>query len=145
VQPSLAAENAVTSVQSYPVVTHLIDRLAQWIKKRREFNELHDLDSGEFRRVAHELGLAPGDLDTLVRKGVQGAAELPQMLRALGFDAAAIAKIQPPQMMEMRHACAGCLHKRACSADLAAYTAAANFENYCANANDITLLARAKE
>jgi uncharacterized protein YjiS (DUF1127 family) len=141
----LQRSSAMTSVQPYPVVSHLIDRLGHWIKQRRELNELHDLDSGEFRRMAHELGLAPGDLDMLVRKGVEGAEELPHMLRALGFDEAAIARIQPPQMMEMRHACAGCKHKRACHVDLAAKTAAANYENYCANANDIALLTQAAE
>jgi uncharacterized protein YjiS (DUF1127 family) len=132
-------------IQPYPVVSHLIERLGHWIKQRRELNELHDLDSTEFRRMAHELGLAPADLDTLVRKGAQGAEELPQMLRALGFDEAAIAKIQPPQMMEMRHTCASCAHKRECGNDLAAKTSAANYENYCANAKDIALLARSAE
>jgi hypothetical protein len=70
---------------------------------------------------------------------------LPQLLRALGFDETAIAKIRPPDMMEMRHACTSCAHKRACGTDLAAKTAVANYENYCANANDIALLVRARE
>jgi uncharacterized protein YjiS (DUF1127 family) len=135
----------MTSVQPYPVVSNLIERFGDWIQQRRQLNELSQLDSSEFRRMAHELGLAPSDLDTIVRKGVNSAEELPQMLRALGFKEADIAKIQPPHMMEMRHACAGCAHKRACGADLAAKTAASNYENYCANANDITLLARAAE
>ncbi|MGM4926086.1 hypothetical protein AB7714_24530 [Tardiphaga sp. 1201_B9_N1_1] len=135
----------MTSVQPYPVVSNLIERIGDWLIQRRQLNELGALDSGEFKRMAHELGLAPSDLDTIVRRGVNGAEELPQMLRALGFDEAAIAKIRPPDMMEMRHACASCAHKRACGADLAAKTAAANYENYCANANDITLLARAAE
>jgi uncharacterized protein YjiS (DUF1127 family) len=137
-----AAETAVTAVQPYPIVSNLIDRFGDWLKQRRELNELSELDGAEFRRMAHELGLAPSDLDAIVRKGVNGAEELPQMLRALGFSEAAIAGIQPPQMMEMRHACAGCKHKRACGVDLAAKTAPANYENYCANTNDIALLAQ---
>lgn len=135
----------MTSTQPYPVVSNLIDRLCHWIKQRRELNELNHLDSGEFKRMAHELGLTSGDLDTLVRKGAQGAEELPELLRALGFDEAAIARIQPPVLMEMRHACADCAHKRACRSDLAAHTAAANYENYCANANDIALLSMSRE
>ncbi|WP_371421870.1 DUF6455 family protein [Tardiphaga sp.] len=135
----------MTSVQPYPLVSNFIERLGDWLIQRRQLNELGALDSGEFKRMAHELGLAPSDLDTIVRKGVTGAEELPRMLRALGFDEAAIARIQPPHMMEMRHACASCAHKRACGTHLAAKTAAANYENYCANANDITLLARAAE
>ncbi len=110
----------MTSVQPYPVVSNLIERIGDWLIQRRQLNELGALDSGEFKRMAHELGLAPSDLDTIVRRGVNGAEELPQMLRALGFDEAAIAKIRPPDMMEMRHACASCAHKQACGADLAA-------------------------
>jgi hypothetical protein len=133
-------EIAMTPAQPYPVVSYLIDQLGDWLKQRRQLNELNELDRGEYRRMAHELGLTPSDLDALVRRGVDGASELPQMLRALGFDEAAINKIAPPQMMEMRHACAGCAHKHACHVDLAAKTAAANYEDYCANANEITLM-----
>lgn len=133
----------MTPAQPYPVVSYLIDQLGDWLKQRRQLHELGELDRGEYRRMAQELGLTPGDLDALVRRGVDGASELPQMLRALGFDEAAINKIAPPQMMEMRHACAGCLHKQACHVDLATKTAALHYEDYCANANEITLM-RAK-
>jgi hypothetical protein len=133
----------MTQVQPYPVVSYLIDQFGAWLTQRRQLHELSQLDHGEFTRMAHELGLAPGDLQALVRRRVDGAEELPQMLRALGFDETAINTIAPPQMMEMRHACAGCAHKHACHQDLAAKTAAANYEDYCANANEITLM-RAK-
>jgi len=133
----------MTTAQPYPVVSYLIDQFGAWVQQRRQLNELSELDHGEFTRMAHELGLAPGDLKELVLRGVDGAEELPQMLRALGFTEDAIAKISPPQMMEMRHACAGCRHKHACHVDLAAETAAAHYEDYCANANEITLM-RAK-
>ncbi len=130
----------MTPAHPYPVVSYLIDQFGDWLKQRRQLHELGELDRSEFSRMAHELGLAPGDLELLVRRGVDGASELPQMLRALGFDDAAIKRIAPPQMMEMRHACAGCTHKQACHTDLAAKTAAANYEDYCANANEITLM-----
>lgn len=130
----------MTQAQPYPVVSYLIDRLGDLLKQRRQLNELAELDRGEFSRMAHEIGLTPGDLQALVRRGVDGASELPQMLRALGFDETAISKIAPPQMMEMRHACTGCAHKQACHIDLAAKSAAATYEDYCANANEITLM-----
>ncbi len=130
----------MTPAQPYPVVSYLLDHFGDWLQQHRRLAELGELDPAEHRRMAHELGLTPSDLDYLVRRGVDGAEELPQMLRALGFSEEAINKIAPPQMMEMRHACAGCAHKRACHTDLAARTAAASYENYCANANEITLL-----
>lgn len=133
----------MTPAQPYPLVSYLIDRFGAWLEQRRQLAELGELDHGEFSRMAHELGLTPGGLDDLIRRGIDGAEELPQMLRTLGFDEKAIDKIAPPQMMEMRHACAGCAHKHACHLDLAARTAAAKYEDYCANANEITLM-RAK-
>ena len=74
----------MTQVQPYPVVSYLIDQFGAWLTQRRQLHELSQLDHGEFTRMAHELGLAPGDLQALVRRGVDGAEELPQMLRALG-------------------------------------------------------------
>jgi hypothetical protein len=124
----------------YPVVSYVLDQLGDWLQQRRQFAELGGLDPGEHRRMAHELGLTPADLDALVRHGTDGAEELPRLLRALGFHEEAINKIAPPQMMEMRHTCTGCAHKRACRADLTARTAAAKYEDYCANANEITLM-----
>ena len=133
----------MTPAQPYPVVSYLIGQFGEWLRQRRQLQELGELDRSEFSRMAHELGLAPGDLEALVRRGVEGAEELPQMLRALGFDEKAITAIAPPKMAEMRHACAGCAHKRACHVGLAANTSATHYEDYCANANDITLM-RAK-
>jgi hypothetical protein len=130
----------MTPAQPYPVVSYLIGQLGDWLQQRRRLIELAELDPGEYRRMAHELGLTAADLDALVRRGVDGAEELPQMLRAIGFDQEAINKISPPRMIEMRHACAGCTHKRTCQANLAAKTAAAHYEDYCANANEITLM-----
>lgn len=131
----------MTMSRSFPVVGHLFDRYGSWRQRRRQLIELDGLDPHEYRRMALELGVAPDDLDALVRRGTDGAEELPQMLGALGFDDGAIASVAPPRMMEMRHACAGCAHKKACRADLAAHTAPAHFEDYCANANELTLLA----
>jgi len=130
----------MTSAPSYPVVSYWLDRFSEWLKQSRQLHELGQLDRGEYSRMAHELGLAPSDLERLVRRGVDGAEELPQMLRALGFDETAINRIAPPLLMEMRHACTGCGHKNDCHAHLAAKTAAAHYEEFCANANDSTLM-----
>lgn len=135
----------MTTHQPYPIVSNLIERFGDWLIQQRQLHELGALDPAEFRRMSHELGLAPNDLDALVRRGVHGAEELPQMLRALGFEEAAIARIAPPQMLEMRHACAGCAHKAACQQDLKAHTAPAHYQSYCANADDLAVLAQARE
>ncbi|MDB5619483.1 MAG: hypothetical protein JWQ24_3721 [Tardiphaga sp.] len=104
--------------------------------------ELNELDAGEFRRMAHELGLAPGYLDHLAQQSPPAADELPLMMKALGFSDAAIASIKPRELHDMQTSCGGCAHKQTCNADLHAQTAAQNYRTYCANAEAIDAIAQ---
>lgn len=120
----------------------LIDRLTDWLQKRRAVGEMSRLDAAEFGRIADELGLAPAELDALVHRGPRAADEMPNLLRALGFDEAAIRAIRPAQRQSMERACSGCQHKATCGADLAAGTAAARYDSYCNNAAEIGAMVR---
>jgi hypothetical protein len=133
------------SAQQYPRLAALIDNLSDWLKKWRERSEMSELDSGEFDRIAHEMGLAPADLDALVRQGRHAADELPYLLKALGFDDDAIARIERPVLNDMLRTCAGCQHKQACQHDLAAGVVAQRYETYCANADTVGALVKAAE
>jgi uncharacterized protein YjiS (DUF1127 family) len=126
----------------YPVVTSLIERLTDWLQRRREIGEMNQLDATEFARIADELGLAPSELDTLVHRGPHAADEMPKMLRALGFAEEAIARIQAPQRQDMERSCSLCQHKAECGRDLAAGSVAEHYESYCNNADTINELAR---
>jgi uncharacterized protein YjiS (DUF1127 family) len=132
----------MTASVQYPVVTSLIERLTDWLQRRRTVGEMSQLDAMEFSRIAHELGLAPAELDALVHRGPRAADEMPKLLRALGFDEDAIRQIQPAQRQSMERACAGCQHKATCGMDLAAGTAAARYESYCNNADEISAMVR---
>ena len=121
----------------YPVVDMLIDMFGNWLRVRRDINELREFDSGEFARIAQELGVSPGELDTFVRQGPHAADELPQLLAALGIDNDALARSQPMVLRDMERGCAMCKHKRQCDHDLAAGTAARHYEEYCCNAQTI--------
>ena len=66
----------------------LIDTFAAWLKHRRELNEMRQMDRSDFDRIANDLRVSPGELDTLVRQGPHAADELPYLLRALGIDEA---------------------------------------------------------
>lgn len=118
----------------------VVDRLIDWLQQRREIGELEQLDALEFNRLATELHMAPADLDALVRRGPRAADEMPELLRALGFDEASIAAIQPAQRQDMERTCAGCQHKAICDHDLAAGTSAAHYASYCNNADEIDAL-----
>ena len=128
--------------ESYPFVTKAIDLFGDWLKQRRQLNELTKLEAypGELERIAREFGVTPADLDRLVRQGPHGADELPIMLEAMGIDEAAIRRAEPSLLHDMERVCSFCKHKRQCHRELAAGTAPANYEEYCANADSIDTL-----
>ena len=121
----------------YPRVTALIDTFADWLKHRRELNEIRQLDRTEFDRIAADLDISSGDLDELVRRGLHAADELPLLLKALGIDEAKLENTHPLVLRDMERVCALCPHKVECDADLVSGGAAAHHRGYCPNAPTI--------
>jgi hypothetical protein len=128
--------------KSYPFVTKVIDLFGDWLKQRRQLNELRQFkaDRGELKRIAREFGITCAVFDTMVRQGPHGADELPKMLEALGIDEAAIRRAEPAMLRDMERVCSFCKHKRQCHQELTAGTAAANYEEYCGNADTFDTL-----
>jgi transcriptional regulator with XRE-family HTH domain len=124
----------------YPRVQFLVDTFAQWLKHRRELNELRRLDRGDFERIAMDLRISPTELDELIRNGEHAADELPQMLNALGIDEAMLSRTEPLVLRDMERVCAICKDKPRCHRDLAAGTAGQHYEEYCLNAATIDRL-----
>ena len=121
----------------YPVVSRVVDIFGEWLKHRRELREMREMDAANFGRIASELRMSSADLEALVRRGPHAADELPKMLAALGIDQDDLARTEPLVLRDMERVCALCSHKRQCDRDLAASTAAAHYEEYCANAPTI--------
>ena len=121
----------------YPRVEQLISTFADWLKHRRELNEMRRLDRADFDRIAYDLRVSPDDLEQLVRNGPHAADELPRLLNALGIDEAALADTQPFLLRDMERVCAMCEHKRRCDRDLAEGSSAEHYKDYCANAPTI--------
>ena len=126
-----------TQEHPYPRVEYLINHFADWLKHRRELNEMRQLDRTDFNRIAADLEVTPGDLDELVRRGPHASDELPVMLKALGIDEAALERTQPLVLRDMERVCALCRHKARCDHDLVAGTAAEHYQGYCPNAPTI--------
>ena len=128
--------------EPYPFVTKVIDLFGDWLKQRRELNELTEFaaDPGELERVARELNVTPADLEMLVRQGSQGANELSYTLTALGIDETALSRAEPALLRDMERVCSFCTRKRQCHRELAAGTAATNYVEYCENADKIDML-----
>jgi hypothetical protein len=130
------------TVQEKPstVVGRVVDSFGDWLKHRRELREMREMDAANFSQIASELRMTSADLEALVRQGPHAADELPMMLSALGIDQDALARTEPLVLRDMERVCAMCSHKRQCDRDLAAGTAAAHYEEYCANAPTIDSL-----
>jgi transcriptional regulator with XRE-family HTH domain len=131
-----------TQRELHPLVTRVIELFGDWLKQRRELNELmeYSADPGEFERVARELNVTPVDLEMLVRRGSKGANELPYMLTALGIDETALSRAEPALLRDMERVCSYCTHKRQCRQEVAAGTAATNYVEYCENSDTIDIL-----
>ena len=127
----------------YQSVEALIGMFSEWLRHRRELNEMRQLDRVEFDRIACDLRVSPDDLEELVRHGAHAADELPKLLKALGIDEATLASTQPFLLRDMERVCALCEHKRQCDRDLAEGTSAEHYEDYCANAPTIERLGEA--
>jgi hypothetical protein len=130
----------MTAQTPYPVFEKLLTTFNDWLKHRRELNELRQLDTTEFDRIASELRVSPDDLHELVHLGVHATDELPNMLKALGIDRDALARTQPVMLRDMERVCALCHHKGECDRDLAAGTAAEHYQGYCPNAPTIDVI-----
>ena len=101
---------------------------------------MRELDAGEFARIAHELCVTPGDLDTFVRQGPHATSELPKLLKALGIEEKTLARSQPLVLRDMERVCASCVRKAQCDQDLDAGTSDQHYETYCLNASTIESL-----
>jgi hypothetical protein len=117
-----------TQEHPFPRVELLMSTFADWLKHRRELSEIRQMDTTEFDRIAGDLRVSPGVLDTLVRQGPHASDELPMMLKALGIDEADLARTQPLVLRDMERVCTLCAHKRECDRDLAAGTAGEHYE-----------------
>ena len=129
----------------YPSVSRVVDIFAEWLKHRRELREMREMDAVNFGQIASDLRMSSADLEALVRQGPHAADELPKMLAALGIDQDDLARTEPLVLRDMERVCSMCIHKRQCDRDLAAGSAGAHYEEYCANAPTIDGLSQRQQ
>jgi len=124
----------------YPTVEFLIDKFANWLKHRRELNEMRQLNRTDFNLIAQDLRISPDALDQLVQVGPHGADELPKMLKSLGIDEADLVRTEPLMVRDMQRVCGLCRDKAQCHHELDAGTSAEHYKAYCPNAPSIEAL-----
>ena len=124
----------VTQIKTHPIVESAINLFGNWLRHQREMRELREIDSGDFARIAQDLGVTPAELDTLARRGPHASDELPKLLKSLGIDEATLSRTQPLLQRDMIRVCASCRQKARCDHDLDAGTSAQHYAEYCPNA-----------
>jgi hypothetical protein len=125
-------------VESPGYVQTIFAGIADWVGKyRHNFgpnNQLGLCTPDEVMRAARDLGLTPGELQELARKGPNAADLLLKMLVALHVDPKTLEKINPHVMQDLQRLCTICGAKKRCEHELADGTAGDRFEEFCPNA-----------
>jgi hypothetical protein len=116
----------------YPVVTAVLNIIADWWKSHRERPNLLNLSAADLETFAKDLSVSAGDLRELDRSCA--VLLLPKMLRALNLDASAIARVEPDVYRDLQRVCTLCDQKKRCASELAEGDAAASYEGFCPNA-----------
>ncbi len=129
---------------SYSGFDSVFGAIARWVQNYRDTIEtgrqLGGCGPDEVAAIARDLAVAPRELLTLTRGGLDGARLLQEMLKALGVDPAALAQQDPAVMRDMQRLCIGCGYKRQCEHDLADGKLADNYHDYCPNTYTLEML-----
>lgn len=126
----------------YPMVDGFIDMFCNWLKHRRDMDEVGRLDPQAYDAVASDLRLAPAELRQLVRQGPHSADELPKLLHALGIKEADLARSEPAVLRDMERVCSQCGCKDQCGNDIEKGIAARTYADYCPNAVTIEAIGK---
>jgi uncharacterized protein YjiS (DUF1127 family) len=112
---------------------------SDWIRHRRELAELDSMSTDELGRVAHDIGVSTRELERMVEAG-HDPDRLPEMLRALGIDEAALARAEPAILRDMQRLCSLCETVGTCRHALDAGIAPTTYRSFCVNAATLEAL-----
>lgn len=119
----------------------ITDALTRFQKRRWAREELTALGAAESDRLAHDVGIAHGDLVALADKG-EDAAEL--MNRRLADEGVDIKSIEPATLRDMQRCCSLCSSKGICEHELDTKPRIAAWPTYCPNESTIAELSARK-
>lgn len=132
--------NIATNDAARGAVSRILDWMAKGWERASEAEMIASLDDESIREIAHDCGIRPDQLIALAKAGPHAADEMPAMMRALGIDPMEVETHYREQFRAMQIDCSNCTSKGECRRDLNAGTAAQHFNEYCANAADLSSL-----
>lgn len=122
----------------------VLSRLLGWLSRAYEgaceADVIAALDDDTIRRISGEWGMQPDQLLELAKAGPRAADEMPQMMKALGIDPMEVENRFRAMFHQMQVNCSHCGHKGECKRDLATDAAAKEFNSYCNNAAELSVL-----
>ncbi|EUB94961.1 hypothetical protein PMI07_002739 [Rhizobium sp. CF080] len=117
---------------------NLADRLKRWCSATWEaINEaklLASLDDETVKLLAQDNALSEQELRDFIAKGPHAADEMLALMKLLNIDPEEASLEEPAEFREMHVTCTHCGEKTRCRRELADGSAAADFANYCGNA-----------
>lgn len=117
----------------------MLDALALWLIHQRERSALGFSRSDQFDQLAKDLGVEPNELSYLVNTA-RDPLQLPEMLRALGIDEAALRRAQPALLRAMEEKCGQCVVLGRCKYAIERGTAGSDYAQFCPNAASLDAL-----
>lgn len=121
---------------------HLSELAQRWWQRQTSLRELDSLSRGALRELAGDVAVNEADLYNLISRSASDDELLPRLLASTGLDADRLALQQPAVMRDMAVVCAGCAMTQRCRRELDREEAAANYRQYCGNADTIGALRR---
>lgn len=129
----------------YPMLDMVLTSIADWVNNYRNSvgknAGLGQCDPGEVAKLASDIGVSPGELRALAKKGPGSADLVAKMLLALGVDPKTLVDKDPLVMRDLQRLCSTCGHKGQCAHELADGTAPLHFHEFCPNAYTLDALA----
>jgi hypothetical protein len=133
----------------HSMVEFVLDAVAGWFKKYRSLDgvrdELRQCGQDEAMNIAKDLGVPLSELRGLAAKADDAADDVSKMLNVLRIDESTLAKGDPATMRDLQRTCMLCGQKGRCRHELASFTAAQNFHEFCPNAYTLDALLRQRE
>ena len=115
----------------------MLDALALWLIHQRERAAFGLSQGDQFDQLAKDLGVSTNELSYLVNTA-RDPLQLPEMLRALGIDEAALRRSQPALLRAMQDVCAQCAVLGRCKYAIDRGVAANDYTQFCPNAAGLT-------
>lgn len=109
-----------------------------WLRARlrryRLARQLMSMDRRDYERAMADLGLGPGDLDTVLRGDPDSKALLDRMMAHVGIDAGWLGT-HPRARRELERTCALCGERRRCRHWMKTRQPASAYRAFCPNAS----------